>query len=168
MGITVAVTGPTGEIGVSAVTALEREPAVEKYRRDGTPAIRAADAGLGENQLPTGRHPGSRRGRRAGRAGRCGDPPPVPPGAYNIAGDGEVTIADVARALGGRPVRVPATAASAASAAISRLPFVPSVVEWLHVARTSVVMDTGKARRQLGWRPTHSSAETLAALAQAV
>ncbi|MGA9362597.1 MAG: epimerase, partial [Mycobacterium sp.] len=30
MGITVAVTGPTGEIGVSAVTALEREPAVEK------------------------------------------------------------------------------------------------------------------------------------------
>ena len=91
---------------------------------------------------------------------------PVPPGAYNIAANGEVTIADVAEALGGRPVRVPATAASAASAAISRLPFVPSVVEWLHVARTSVVMDTRKARRQLGWRPTHSSAETLAALAK--
>ena len=30
MGITVAVTGPTGELGVSAVTALEREPAVQK------------------------------------------------------------------------------------------------------------------------------------------
>src|SRR5258705_459224 len=30
MGLTVAVTGPTGEIGISAVTALEREPAVEK------------------------------------------------------------------------------------------------------------------------------------------
>lgn len=29
MGITVAVTGPTGEIGMSAVTALEREPAVD-------------------------------------------------------------------------------------------------------------------------------------------
>ena len=29
MGLTVAVTGPTGEIGISAVTALEREPAVE-------------------------------------------------------------------------------------------------------------------------------------------
>ncbi len=29
MGITVAVTGPTGEIGISAVTALEREPAVD-------------------------------------------------------------------------------------------------------------------------------------------
>ncbi len=93
---------------------------------------------------------------------------PVPPGAYNIAGTGEVSIADVAKALGGRSVRVPATAASAASAAISKLPVVPSMAEWLHAARTSVVMDTGKARRQLGWRPMHSSAETLAALAQAV
>ncbi len=79
-----------------------------------------------------------------------------------------MAIAEVAKALGGRPVGVPATAASAASAAISRLPVVPSVVEWLHVARTSVVMDTRKAQRQRGWRLTHSSAETLAALAQAV
>jgi UDP-glucose 4-epimerase len=93
---------------------------------------------------------------------------PVPPGAYNSAANGEVTIADVAKALGGRPVRVPATAASAASAAISRLPFVPSIGEWLHVARTSVVTDTRKAQRELGWHPTHLSAETLAALAKKV
>jgi len=93
---------------------------------------------------------------------------PAPPGVYNIAGDGEVTVSDVARALGGRPVRVPGAAASAASAAISRLPFLPSAVEWLHAARTSVVMDTTKAQRELGWHPTHSSAETLASLAAAV
>jgi len=93
---------------------------------------------------------------------------PAPPGAYNIAGDGVVTVSELAKALGGRPVRVPAVAASAASAAISRVPFVPSMLEWLHVARTSVVMDTAKARTQLGWRPVHSSAETLAALAAAV
>jgi nucleoside-diphosphate-sugar epimerase len=93
---------------------------------------------------------------------------PAPPGAYNIAGDGVVTVSEVAKALGGRPVRVPAIAASAASAAISKVPFVPSALEWLHSARTSVVMDTGKARTQLGWRPVHSSAETLAALAEAV
>lgn len=93
---------------------------------------------------------------------------PAPPGAYNLAGDGVVTLSDVARALGGRPVRVPAVAASAASAAIAKVPFVPSVLEWLHTARTSVVMDTTKATTELGWRPVHSSAETLAALASAV
>jgi UDP-glucose 4-epimerase len=93
---------------------------------------------------------------------------PAPPGAYNLAGDGVVTVSDVAKALGGRPVRVPAVAASAASAAIARLPLMPSLLEWLHIARTSVVMDTTKAKTQLGWRPVHSSAQTLAALASAV
>lgn len=93
---------------------------------------------------------------------------PVAPGAYNIAGDGVVTVADVARALGGRAVRVPAAAAAAASAAISKVPFVPSLLEWLHVARTSMVMDTTKAKTVLGWRPLHSSAEALAALSSAL
>jgi nucleoside-diphosphate-sugar epimerase len=93
---------------------------------------------------------------------------PAPPGAYNIAGDGVVTVSEVAKALGGRPVRVPAVAASAASAAISKVPFVPSMLEWLHSARTSVVMDTTKARTQLGWHPVHSAQETLAALANVV
>lgn len=93
---------------------------------------------------------------------------PAPSGAYNIAGDGLITVSEVAKALGGRPVRVPAAAASAASEAISRLPFIPSALEWLHAARTSVVMDTTKAKTQLGWQPTYSSAETLAALAAAL
>ena len=30
VGVTVAVTGPTGEIGISAVTALEQNPAVDR------------------------------------------------------------------------------------------------------------------------------------------
>ena len=93
---------------------------------------------------------------------------PAPPGAYNIAADGVVSVSEVARALGGRPVRVPAAAAAAASAAISRLPFVPSALEWLHVTRTSVVMDTTRAKRDLGWQPTYTSAETLAALAESL
>ncbi|ORA13568.1 NAD-dependent epimerase/dehydratase family protein [Mycobacterium asiaticum] len=93
---------------------------------------------------------------------------PAPPGAYNIAGDGTVTVSEVARALGARAVRVPAAAASAASAAITRLPFVPSLLEWLHVARASVVMDTAKAKNELGWQPTHTSAEALESLASAV
>ncbi|BDB43563.1 MULTISPECIES: NAD-dependent epimerase/dehydratase family protein [Mycobacterium] len=89
---------------------------------------------------------------------------PAPPGAYNIAGNGVVTVSDVAVALGGRPVRMPAAAATAASA-IAHLPYVPSLLHWLHVTRTSVVVDTTRAKRHLGWRPTYTSAETLAALA---
>ncbi len=89
----------------------------------------------------------------------------APPGAYNLAGDGVLSVSDVAAALGGRPVRVPAVAATAASAVVARLPFVPSAAEWLHVARVSVVMDTTKAKTQLGWTPRYTSAQTLEALA---
>ncbi|WP_174187486.1 NAD-dependent epimerase/dehydratase family protein [Nocardia barduliensis] len=91
----------------------------------------------------------------------------APPGAYNIAGDGTLTLSEVVTALGGRPVRVPAVAATAASAALARLPFVPATLEWLHIVRTPVVMDTSRAKRDLGWKPGHTSAETLAALAAA-
>lgn len=92
----------------------------------------------------------------------------APPGAYNIAGDGVVSMSDVAEALGARPVRVPRLAMSAASEVVARLPFVPSALEWLHVGRTSVVMDTSKAKSQLGWTPRYTAAETLASLAEAL
>ena len=67
-----------------------------------------------------------------------------------------------------RPVKVPRAAAVATSELISRIPFVPSALEWLHAGRTSVVMDTSKARNQLGWQPKFSAAQTLSALADAV
>lgn len=89
----------------------------------------------------------------------------APPGAYNIAGDGVLSMSQVGEALGARPLRVPHAAAVVTSEVIARLPFVPSALEWLHAGRTSVVMDTGKARNQLGWTPKFSAAETLKALA---
>jgi UDP-glucose 4-epimerase len=92
----------------------------------------------------------------------------APAGAYNLAGDGEVSLSDVATALGARPVRVPAVAAKVASAVIARAPFLPSSTEWLHAARTSTVMDIDKAKTVLDWHPRFTSAETLAALAAAV
>lgn len=88
----------------------------------------------------------------------------APPGAYNIAGDGVVSMSDVAKRLGARPVQVPRVTATVASQIVARLPFVPSVLEWLHVGRTSVVMDTAKAREHLGWQPKYSAAQTLSAL----
>ena len=92
----------------------------------------------------------------------------APAGAYNIAADGVLSMSDVAEALGARPIRVPRAAVSAASEVIGRLPFVPSALEWLHVGRTSVVMDTTKAKSRLGWKPKHTAAETLSALGAAV
>jgi len=92
----------------------------------------------------------------------------APAGAYNIAADGVLSMSDVAEALGARPIRVPRAAVSAASEVIGHLPFVPSALEWLHVGRTSVVMDTTKAKSRLGWNPKHTAAETLSALGAAV
>ncbi|MGV0838077.1 NAD-dependent epimerase/dehydratase family protein [Mycolicibacterium thermoresistibile] len=90
------------------------------------------------------------------------------PGAYNIAADGVLSMSQVAEALGARPVRVPRVAMSATSEVVARLPFVPSTLEWLHAGRTSVVMDTTKAKRHLGWTPEYSAADTLAALAASI
>lgn len=92
----------------------------------------------------------------------------APPGAYNIAGDGLLTFSEVGRALGARPVKVPHAAAVVTSEVLARLPFVPSALEWLHAGRASTVMDTSKAKDELGWQPKHTAAETLAALAGAV
>jgi nucleoside-diphosphate-sugar epimerase len=86
-------------------------------------------------------------------------------GAYNIAADGEITLSDIATALGARPVRVPSAAATIASAVVARLPFLPSALEWLHFGKTSIVMDTKKAKSDLGWSPRYTSAETLNSLA---
>ncbi|MGI8761762.1 MAG: NAD-dependent epimerase/dehydratase family protein [Jatrophihabitantaceae bacterium] len=89
------------------------------------------------------------------------------PGPYNLAGDGQVSLRQVAEAVGARGVRVPRAAAVAASELLARLPRVPAAAEWVHVARTSVVMDTGRAKRELGWAPAYTSEQTLAAMAAA-
>lgn len=83
------------------------------------------------------------------------------PGAYNLAGGGTVTFGEVATSLGALAVPVPRSAAVLASNVVARLPWVPAMAEWVHVARTPVLMDTTRARTELGWRPQHTAAETL-------
>ena len=90
------------------------------------------------------------------------------PCAYNLAGDGEVTLTDVAHAVGALAVPVPQVLATAASEVLARLPLVPAMAEWLHVMRSSVVMDTSRAKQELAWKPQHTSAQTLAAMAAAL
>ncbi|MCW3038368.1 MAG: NAD-dependent epimerase/dehydratase [Solirubrobacterales bacterium] len=86
------------------------------------------------------------------------------PGAYNIAADETVTAADVARHLGVRPLPIPERLVTGAGRALSAIPvpaFVPPAVEWVEVLSHPAVMDTGKAKRELGWSPRHSARETL-------
>ena len=84
-----------------------------------------------------------------------------PPGAYNIAGDGVLTAADVAREFGALPIPLPAAPALAAARALSRLPFLPPVAEWVEAASRPAIMDTTKARDKLGWKPRYSGLEAL-------
>jgi UDP-glucose 4-epimerase len=85
------------------------------------------------------------------------------PGAYNLAAKGEVTMPDLARAIGYRAVPMPKVAVDAASEVIARLPFMPEEATWVEALRRPVLMDTSKARRLLRWRPRHDAQETLRA-----
>ena len=89
-----------------------------------------------------------------------------PPGAYNIAGDGIVTAADVVRELGFTPFTVPAGIAETAARAAASIPlpsFAPPVAEWVEAASHPAIMDTGKAKRELGWEPKYTGLEALRA-----
>jgi nucleoside-diphosphate-sugar epimerase len=86
-----------------------------------------------------------------------------PPGAYNIAADGVLTAADVAREFGALPIPVPAAPAQLAARAVARLPFLPPAAEWVEAASRPVIMDTAKAKQQLGWRPRYTGREALRA-----
>jgi nucleoside-diphosphate-sugar epimerase len=84
-----------------------------------------------------------------------------PPGAYNIAGEGVLTAADVAREFGALPVPLPPGPAQASARAIARLPFLPPVAEWVEALGSPVIMDTTHAREDLGWRPRFTGLEAL-------
>jgi nucleoside-diphosphate-sugar epimerase len=86
-----------------------------------------------------------------------------PPGAYNIAADGVVTGVDVVRELGLRPVRVPAAPLATVAGLTARLPFLPSRAQWVEALSHPAVMDTAKAKAELGWRPTYTAIECLRA-----
>jgi nucleoside-diphosphate-sugar epimerase len=84
-----------------------------------------------------------------------------PPGAYNIAADGVVTTSDVARELGMRPLPVSPRLVQTAARAVAALPFLPPVAQWVEAASHPAIMDTARARKELGWVPRYSALETL-------
>ncbi|MFL5854094.1 MAG: NAD-dependent epimerase/dehydratase family protein [Solirubrobacteraceae bacterium] len=89
------------------------------------------------------------------------------PGVYNLAGDGELTVSDLASEMGYYAVPVPELAVEATAAITARLPFMPPEAAWIQAFRVPAIMDTTKARKQLGWRPKHSGHDALRAMVAA-
>ena len=84
-----------------------------------------------------------------------------PPGAYNIAADGILSTADVAREFGLIPLPLPSGPARRVARAVSALPFLPPAAQWVEAASHPAIMDTAKAKRDLGWVPRFTALEAL-------
>jgi nucleoside-diphosphate-sugar epimerase len=84
-----------------------------------------------------------------------------PPGAYNIAADGVLSTADVVREFGLIPLPLPSGPARLAARAVAALPFLPPAAQWVEAASHPAIMDTTKAKRDLGWVPRFTAREAL-------
>jgi len=83
------------------------------------------------------------------------------PGVYNLAAPGQLTMTDVADALGWRHVRLPQTVAQSVAQIQRRLPGAPAMSDWVQTLTVPVIMATAKAERELGWHATRDAATTL-------
>ena len=83
------------------------------------------------------------------------------PGAYNLAGNGKLTMSDLAGALGWYSIPIPELAVDATAEVVARLPAKPPVFSWIESIRKPVLMKTDRAKKLLGWKPEHTSKGTL-------
>lgn len=83
-------------------------------------------------------------------------------GTFNVGAPGPVRSSDVARLLGVRSLRAPAALLRGAARAgsVLRLPGALHPA-WVDMARYPIVVDAGRAERELGWRPGLDCSETL-------
>jgi nucleoside-diphosphate-sugar epimerase len=86
-----------------------------------------------------------------------------PAGTYNIAADGVVTVAEIARELGLAPLPLPGAPVQKVSRLVAAIPFAPPLAEWAEAASHPSIMNTSKAKRELGWSPRYSGLEALRA-----
>ena len=86
------------------------------------------------------------------------------PGAYNLAGPGELTISDLAHELGWHAVAGPPRPTRRRRGGRGALPCARtcrSEATWIEAVRRPMLMDTARARRELRWMPHHDARETL-------
>ena len=82
-------------------------------------------------------------------------------GPYNVAADPLLDRAELARALDARPLPVPAALLRGGAALSYRLRLQPSEPGWVDMGLAAPVMNTTRARVDLGWEPRWSSSEAL-------
>ena len=85
-------------------------------------------------------------------------------GAFNVAAEPTLDGPALARVIGARRVAVPAGALRAAIDVAWRLRLQPTPADWLDLGLSAPVMDTARARRELGWSPARGADDALAEL----
>lgn len=82
-------------------------------------------------------------------------------GPFNIAAEPVIDGPRLGELLGARPVPFPERAARAGAAITWRLHLQPTPEGWVDMGLNAPVMDTSRARRELGWEPVRSSLDAL-------
>jgi UDP-glucose 4-epimerase len=82
-------------------------------------------------------------------------------GAFNLAAEPVLDANEIGRILNARPVPVPSRLARVGAGLSWRLRLQPVPPGWLDLSRQVPIMDTTKARTELGWTPQYSADETL-------
>jgi UDP-glucose 4-epimerase len=85
-------------------------------------------------------------------------------GAFNIAAEPVLDGRELGAILGARPIRVPPRLARSAVAASWRLRLQPTRTGWLDLALSVPLLDTTRAREELGWTPRWDAGEALVEL----
>jgi UDP-glucose 4-epimerase len=89
-------------------------------------------------------------------------------GPFNLAADPPLDGETVAAALGARALPVPARAVRGAVAATWRLHLQRTHPEWVDLLLHSPLLDTSRARIELGWSPEVSATDALAGFVEGV
>jgi UDP-glucose 4-epimerase len=82
-------------------------------------------------------------------------------GAFNVAAEPVLDPGELGRLLRARPVPVPAKALRAAADLTWRARLQPTPPGWVDMALGVPIMDTSRARTELGWEPRRTSGEAL-------
>jgi nucleoside-diphosphate-sugar epimerase len=82
-------------------------------------------------------------------------------GAFNLAADPVVDAETLTASLGGTPMRVPVAPLRAALAAAWHARLAPAAPDLFDFVLRMPLMDTSRARSELGWSPVHSSVDAI-------